>query len=350
MNKLRILRLWAWWGGCLLSIDLFTDGLWAANIEYNRDIRPILADQCFSCHGPDQQSRQADLRLDEREAAIAAGAIVAGRAMESELMRRILSEDPELLMPPPESHKHLTDAQKSLLRQWLDEGAVYQPHWSFVPPPHPALPTVRDPAWIRQPWDSFILAELDRRGLAPNPEADLRTLVRRVALDLTGLPPTPAEVEVVLNDPNPDRYERYVEQLLQRPSWGEHRARYWMDYARYGDTHGIHFDNYREMYSFRDWVIGAFNRNLPFDRFTVEQLAGDLLPNADLSQQIASGFHRCNITTNEGGIIDEEYAVLYARDRVLRGLPRPQIRSADAARVLPASRLLQQHDPERPRW
>ncbi|MFN9915621.1 MAG: DUF1549 domain-containing protein, partial [Pirellulaceae bacterium] len=166
------------------------------------------------------------------------------------------------------------------------------------------------------PWDSFILAELDRRGLAPNPEADLRTLVRRVALDLTGLPPTPAEVEVVLNDPNPDRYERYVEQLLQRPSWGEHRARYWMDYARYGDTHGIHFDNYREMYSFRDWVIGAFNRNLPFDRFTVEHLAGDLLPNADLSQQIASGFHRCNITTNEGGIIDEEYAVLYARDRV----------------------------------
>ena len=137
MNKLRILRLWAWWGGCLLSIDLFTDGLWAANIEYNRDIRPILADQCFSCHGPDQQSRQADLRLDEREAAIAAGAIVAGRAMESELMRRILSEDPELLMPPPESHKHLTDAQKSLPRQWLDEGAVYQPHWSFVPPPPP---------------------------------------------------------------------------------------------------------------------------------------------------------------------------------------------------------------------
>ncbi len=286
------------------------------DIEFNRDIRPILADQCFSCHGPDGNSRKADLRLDQREAVIASGAILPGKASESEVIRRILSSDPDEVMPPPDSHKKLTDEQRKLLQAWVDAGAEYQAHWAFISPTRPDLPEVKQVGWERNPIDRFVLAKLEAHGLSPNPEASLNTLVRRACLDITGLPPTPEEIEVVLNDPSPDRYEKYVDRLLDRPTWGEHRARYWMDYARYGDTHGIHFDNYREMYSYRDWVVEAFNQNLPFDQFTVEQLAGDLLPNATRDQQIASGFNRCNITTNEGGIIDEEYAVLYARDRV----------------------------------
>jgi cytochrome c553 len=288
----------------------------ASTVEFNRDILPILTDQCLSCHGPDGNSRQADLRLDRRDNAIELGAIVPGKADESELVKRIVSVDPDEIMPPPESHKKLDDRQRKLIRDWIDAGAEYQPHWAFIPPVKPAIPDVEQAGWSKNPIDSFILASLQSNGLSPNAEADLRTLIRRVSLDLTGLPPTPEEIESVLSDPRPGKYERYVDELLTRPTWGEHRARYWMDYARYGDTHGIHLDNYREMYSYRDWVIEAFNENLPFDRFTVEQLAGDLLPNSTLDQQIASGFNRCNITTNEGGIIDEEYAVLYARDRV----------------------------------
>ncbi|MFO0011670.1 MAG: DUF1553 domain-containing protein, partial [Planctomycetota bacterium] len=210
----------------------------------------------------------------------------------------------------------LTPQQKELLKTWIAEGAEYQGHWAFLAPVKPELPQVRNPNWVRNPIDRFILAELERRGLEPSPEADLRSLIRRVCLDLTGLPPTPQEIDRVLSDPSPERYENYVDELLSRQEWGEHRGRYWLDYARYADTHGIHFDNYREMWSYREWVIKAFNRNLPFDQFTIEQLAGDLLPNATLDQRIASGFHRCNITTNEGGVIEEEYRVLYARDRV----------------------------------
>jgi Protein of unknown function (DUF1553)/Protein of unknown function (DUF1549)/Concanavalin A-like lectin/glucanases superfamily/Planctomycete cytochrome C len=285
-------------------------------IEYNRDIRPILTDQCFSCHGPDSNSRKAELRLDQRDQAVANGAILPGKADESEIIRRIVSTDPDEVMPPPDSHKKLSDEQRKLLRAWIDAGAEYQAHWSFIAPTRPVSPEVKQSNWERNPIDRFILAKLESAGLSPNPEANLNTLVRRACLDITGLPPTPEELEAVLNDPSPERYENYVDRLLDRPTWGEHRARYWMDYARYGDTHGIHFDNYREMHSYRDWVIAAFNDNMPFDRFTIEQLAGDLLPDASRSQQIASGFNRCNITTNEGGIIDEEYAVLYARDRV----------------------------------
>jgi Protein of unknown function (DUF1553)/Protein of unknown function (DUF1549)/Concanavalin A-like lectin/glucanases superfamily/Planctomycete cytochrome C len=286
------------------------------DIEFNRDIRPILADQCFSCHGPDSNSRKADLRLDLREEVIAHGAILPGKANDSEFIRRILSSDPDEVMPPPDSHKKLTDDQRKMLQAWIDAGAEYQAHWAFIAPTRPVLPEVKQGGWERNPIDRFVLAKLEANGLSPNPQANLNTLIRRACLDITGLPPTPEEIEVVLNDPSPDHYEKYVDRLLDRPTWGEHRARYWMDYARYGDTHGIHFDNYREMYSYRDWVVEAFNQNIPFDQFTIEQLAGDLLPNATRDQQIASGFNRCNITTNEGGIIDEEYAVLYARDRV----------------------------------
>ncbi len=284
-------------------------------IEYNRDIRPILADTCFACHGPDSASRKADLRLDRRDDAIAAKALSPGKPEESGFIERIFSSDPDSLMPPPDSHKKLTAAQKELLKKWVASGAAYQPHWSFIAPTRPAAPTVKNAAWVRNPIDAFILARLEKEGLTPAAEADRRTLARRVSLDLTGLPPAPEAVEAFVNDTDPNAYEELVDKFLDSPKWGEHRGRYWLDYARYADTHGIHFDNFREMWTYRDWVIGAFNRNVPYDQFTIEQLAGDLLPNRTLEQQIASGFNRCNITTNEGGAIAEEYLVLYTRDR-----------------------------------
>jgi hypothetical protein len=287
----------------------------SGKIAFNRDIRPILAENCFSCHGPDSAARKADLRLDKREMAVESGAIVPGKADESELIRRIFSTDPDEAMPPAGSHKTLKPQQKELLKKWIASGAEYQLHWSFIAPTRPQPPVVKNEKWVRNPIDRFILARLEEQGLQPAPEADRRTLARRLSLDMTGLPPAPAEVEAFVNDTSPDAYEKLIDRLQASPHWGEHRGRYWLDAARYADTHGIHFDNYREIWSYRDWVIGAFNRNLPFDEFTIEQLAGDLLPNRTLEQHIASGFNRCNITTNEGGIIDEEYIVLYARDR-----------------------------------
>lgn len=290
-------------------------GASANKLQYNRDIRPILAENCFACHGPDSAARKADLRLDQREAAVTAGAIVPGKPEQSELIHRVYAAEGEGLMPPANSKKRLTEEQKALLKRWVAEGAEYQPHWSFIPPQRPPLPSVQDKSWPRNPIDYFILAELEKRGLKPAPEADRRTLARRLSLDLTGLPPDPAEVEAFVQDQDPNYYEKYVDKLLASPHWGEHRARYWLDYARYADTHGIHFDNYREIWAYRDWVIDAFNANMPFDQFTIEQLAGDLLPNPTLDQLIATGFQRNNITTNEGGVIPEEYIVLYARDR-----------------------------------
>jgi hypothetical protein len=291
-------------------------GVSGGMVQYNRDIRPILNDNCFACHGADVNKRAADLRLDVRDAALDAKAIVPGKPDESAIIQRILSTDENEVMPPPTSHKVLTVQQKDLLKTWIAEGAEYQGHWAYSTPTKPELPQVRNTAWIRNPIDRFVLAELERRGIEPAPEADLRSLIRRVSLDLTGLPASLEEVERVLADPSPERYENYVDELMARQEWGEHRGRYWLDYARYADTHGIHFDNFREMWSYRQWVIEAFNRNLPFDQFTIEQLAGDMLPNASLDQKIASGFNRCNITTSEGGAIDEEYKVLYTRDRV----------------------------------
>ncbi len=284
-------------------------------ILYNRDVRPILAETCFNCHGPDAASRRADLRLDLREVAIEFEAIVPGKPDESAAIHRIFSTDPDEVMPPPNERKQLTPEQKDLLKRWVAAGAPYETHWSYVPPVRPALPAVKNSNWVRNPIDAFILAQLEANGLEPAPEADRRTLARRLSLDLTGLPPEPAVVTAFLKDESPDAYERLVDRLLDSPHWGEHRGRYWLDAARYADTHGIHFDNFREIWAYRDWVIDAFNRNLPFDEFSIEQLAGDLLPNPTLEQRIATGFHRCNITTNEGGVIAEEYAVMYARDR-----------------------------------
>ena len=326
-------------------------------LRYNRDVRPILAENCFSCHGPDSASRKADLRLDRREAAITAEAIKPGQPDESALIQRILSTDPDEMMPPPASHKVLKKEQKETLKRWVAAGAEYEPHWSLLTPQRPEPPPVKNEAWIRNPIDRFILARLEQAGLQPAPEADRRTLARRLSLDLTGLPPAPEDVDQFVNDPSPDAYERYVDQLLELPQWGEHRGRYWLDAARYGDTHGIHIDNYREMWPYRDWVIEAFNRNMPFDQFTIEQLAGDLLPNRTLEQQIASGFNRCNITTSEGGAIaggisgplrsrshGDDFAGVDGTHGRLRGVPRSQVRSALAARVLRTGRVLQQHD------
>jgi hypothetical protein len=287
----------------------------ADKLEYNRTIRPILAENCFACHGPDSASRKADLRLDRREQAVETGVIVPGDAASSEMMRRILSTDPKEQMPPPATKKALTKAQIELLQKWLNDGAEYQAHWSFIAPVRSSPPAVKSAAWIKNPIDNFILAQLEGRGLSPAAEADRRTLARRLSLDLTGLPPDPAEVEAFVNDASTDAYGKLVDHYLDLPAWGEHRGRYWLDAARYADTHGIHFDNYREIWTYREWVIGAFNRNVPFDQFTIEQLAGDLLPDRTLDQTIASGFNRCNITSNEGGAIDEEYRVLYTRDR-----------------------------------
>jgi hypothetical protein len=298
-----------------ITLACFGLSVQAADLEFNRDIRPILSENCFACHGPDSAARKAKLRLDVRAEAIAAGVIIPGKPDDSPMIERVFADDPKQQMPPPKSHKKLTRLQKETLRRWVAGGAEYQAHWSLIAPKRPPLPAVKNVGWGRNAIDRFIVAELEKRGLQPAAEADRRTLARRLSLDLTGLPPEPAEVEAFVRDTAPDAYERLVDRYLDSPHWGEHRGRYWLDAARYADTHGIHFDNFREMWTYRDWVIRAFNRNLPFDEFTIEQLAGDLLPKRTIDQVVASGFNRCNITTNEGGAIAEEYLVLYTRDR-----------------------------------
>ncbi|WP_198421764.1 DUF1553 domain-containing protein [Lacipirellula parvula] len=290
-------------------------------LQFNRDIRPILSDKCFACHGPEAASREGGFRLDLRESAVGeadSGSIpvVPDQPDASELIARITSDDESLRMPPADSHKTLTPEEVDTLRRWIAQGAEWQQHWSFTAPVRPDLPAVEHENWPRGPIDRFIVARLEQEQLAPVAEADRTTLLRRVTLDLTGLPPTPAEVDAFLADNRPDAYERAVDKLLASPRYGEHMARFWLDAARYGDTHGLHLDNYREMWPYRDWVVQAFNRNLPFDDFIVEQLAGDLLPNATDDQLIASGFNRCHVSTNEGGVIPEEVYVTAVIDRV----------------------------------
>ncbi|HXP63288.1 MAG TPA: PSD1 and planctomycete cytochrome C domain-containing protein, partial [Dongiaceae bacterium] len=289
-------------------------------VQFNRDIRPILSETCFPCHGFDAGKRKAELRLDTLEGATAIHkgrqAVKGGDLEGSEMWRRISSTDPKSVMPPPEAKRRLKPAEMGLLRQWIESGAVYQRHWAFEPPVRPELPAVKQQGWARNEVDYFILAALESKGLEPAPEAAAQALVRRVTLDLTGLPPTPGEVDAYLADQGPKAYERWVDRLLESPRYGEQMARYWLDVARYGDTHGMHIDNERAIWAYRDWVVGAFNRNLPFDQFTTWQLAGDLLPNPSREQLIASGFNRCNLSTSEGGAIDEEFQVRYAVDRV----------------------------------
>ncbi len=311
----------------LLCILAGTTGALAAAdapIRFNRDIRPLIAENCFHCHGPDPGSRKAKLRFDREDGFFAARGkdgkdsptVVKGKPDESPFYQHITSKDPDEVMPPPAEHKVLKPEQKELLRRWIAQGAPWEAHWAFIPPERPALPTVAAKGWVRNPIDSFVLARLEAAGVAPAPEADRRTLARRLALDLTGLPPEPATVDAFATDQAADAYDKLVDRLMASPRYGEHRARYWLDAARYADTHGMHFDNYREIWPYRDWVIDAFNRNEPFDQFAIDQLAGDLLPEPTRAQRIATGFQRCNITTNEGGTIEAENLVNYARDRV----------------------------------
>lgn len=287
-------------------------------VDFQREVKPILSDGCFLCHGPDKSTRMVDLRLDIPEGAYEkrrAGQVVTpGDAKKSLLYQRITATGARQ-MPPVYSHKKLTAQQIETLRRWIDEGAEWKEHWAYKAPVRPAEPKVKDGGWARNAIDRFVLARLEEKGLKPAKEAGRRTLIRRLSLDLTGLPPSPEEVEAFVNDKPADAYERLVDRLMASERWGEHRGRYWLDAARYGDTHGIHIDNYRDIWPYRDWVINAFNRNMPFDRFTVEQLAGDLLPEPTLEQRIATGFQRCNPTTNEAGVIIDEVEAMYAKDR-----------------------------------
>ncbi len=299
-------------------------------VQFNRDIRPIIADACFHCHGPDPASRKASLRLDTEAGFFAPRmtkdgkeeppTIIKGQPDKSTLYQRIISKDEDEIMPPPKEHKTLKPAQVALIKHWIEQGAPWQPHWSLVAPQKAPLPELADASWAKNPTDRFVGAKLAAAGLKPAAEADAHTLVRRVSLDLTGLPPSPA----LLAKYAPKAGERLgdaqlaalIDELIATPAYGEHRARYWLDAARYADTHGLHFDAYREMWPYRDWVVKSFNRNQPFDQFTVEQLAGDLLPKPTEEQLIATGLQRCNITTNEGGTIVEENLANYAADRV----------------------------------
>ena len=302
---------------------------WAADasVDFQRDVRPILADNCFACHGPDEAAREADLRLDTREGAFGTrppagrssrrrgAAVVAGDVAGSLLVDRIRHRNDRRRMPPAVSNKSLNDEQIAVLTRWIEEGATWDQHWSFQAIADPSPPAVRNEAWVRSPLDRFVLDRLEEEGLEPAPEADRSTLARRVAFDLTGLPPDPGTLASFLDDTSEDAYGKLVDRLLASRHWGEHRARYWLDAARYADTHGIHIDNYRQMHAYRDWAIRAFNKNMPFDEFTVEQVAGDLLADPTLDQLIATGFQRNNITTNEGGVVPEEYEAIYAKDR-----------------------------------
>lgn len=312
----------------VLAISLISGSQGAAEtkpspkrIDFNRSIRPIFSDTCFACHGPDAQARMADLRLDTKDG----GAfderdghrlVVPGDSAKSRLFQRISSKDDAERMPPVTSGLKLTEQQIELIKQWIDEGAHWESHWAFEPPQRPAVPEVKQREWIRNSIDGFVLARLEQEGLKPAHEADKVTLLRRVTLDLTGLPPTPREVDSFLADSSSDAYEKRVDQLLASPHYGEHMALFWLDLARYSDTHGYHIDSHRDMWPWRDWVIRAFNRNMPFDEFAIEQIAGDLLPNPTLDQQVATGFNRNHMINYEGGAIPEEYQNEYVVDRV----------------------------------
>lgn len=288
-------------------------------VLFNRDIRPILAANCLACHGFDGKQRKADLRLDTWEGATqvrdGAAAVRPGDPDGSELWRRVSSSDPNMIMPPPDSKKQLLPREKELLRQWIVQGATYPKHWAFEPPRSPMVPERVEGFGSDHPIDRFLDQRLAREGLPANGEAPRETLIRRVAFALTGLPPTIEEVNEFLADQSPVAYDRMVERCLKSPHYGEEMARHWLDFARYADTHGLHLDNERTMWAYRDWVVQAFNRNQPFDAFTVEQLAGDLLPEPTQDQKIATGFNRCNVTTGEGGSIDAEFLYRYAVER-----------------------------------
>ena len=307
----------AWMIGLTLIVPVCSVA--TAEVDFSREVRPILSNNCFQCHGPDENARTSELRLDTGAFADLGGhfAIVAGDLEAGTLLKRVTTEDADQRMPPPDSdYKQLTPEEVDTLRRWIAEGARWEAHWAFVPPVRPNVPDVSDSEWPVNEIDHFTLVKMREHGFGPSPEASKETLIRRVTLDLTGLPPTVAEVEDFLSDDSPDAYETLVDRLLRSPRYGEHMTRYWLDVARYGDTHGLHLDNKRSIWKYRDWLIDAFNDNKPFDQMTVEQIAGDLLPDPDVMQVVATGFNRCNVSTSEGGSIAEECYVRNTVDRV----------------------------------
>ena len=300
-----------------LSIASFSCLLKATDeVDYNRDVRPILAEKCYPCHGPDKKARKAKLRLDDLAVAVKSGAITPGKPDESELVERIFSDDPDERMPPKKSKTSLDAGEKELLRKWVAGGARTSRHWAFVPPKQPGVPNIRNASWPRNAIDRFILARLEKEKLEPAAEADRYTLVRRLYLDLVGLPPTPEEADAFVNDKNPKAYEDLVDSLLKSPGYGERWARDWLDLARYADSNGYEKDRDRTIWPWRDWVIRALNDDMPYDQFTIEQLAGDMLPNATPSQVVATGFHRNTMLNEEGGIDPLEYRFYSMVDRV----------------------------------
>ena len=316
----------------LLCVTVALAGLMAArplaaadsSPSFTRDIKGVLSNRCVRCHGPDAESRHGGgdegLRLDTFAGATADlgghAAIVPGKPDESEIMKRITSDDPDLMMPPPDAGERLPAKQVEILKRWIAAGATYEPHWAYVTPKRPALPAVKDAAWPKNDVDRFILARLEAEGLAPQPEADRATLARRLALDLTGLPLSPEEIDAFVADRGPDAVEKLVDRLLAHDGYGEHMARQWLDLARYADSAGYADDPPRTIWGWRDWVVRAFDANMPFDEFTLRQIAGDLLPNATLDDKVATGFHRNTLTNSEGGTIDEEFRTVAIVDRV----------------------------------
>ena len=309
-----------WFRRLLLALALTSCVAGAGEIRFNRDIRPILSDKCFKCHGPDASNRKADLRLDTLEGALidlgGYAAMVPGDPVNSELISRITTGDEDDLMPPPDTGKTLSDDEKKLFREWIAQGGEYEAHWAYIPPKRPTMPTVSDRAWPSGAIDRFILARIESANLSMSPEADAATLARRLHFDLIGLPPSPHLAKRLVNDTSPEEYTRVVEELLASPRFGERLATYWLDLVRYADTVGYHGDQDHAITPYRDWVIKAFNDNMPFDQFTAEQLAGDLLPSATVNQKIASGYNRLLQTSHEGGVQKKEYLAKYSADRV----------------------------------
>ena len=329
MKKLYIVALICLIGAAVLfsfvyfSSEKANRGSGAETISYNFQVRPILSDKCYACHGPDANKREAGLRLDiEKEAYKAlkdnpkAHAIVPGKPNLSEVYLRVSTTDTSIMMPPASSNlPTLTEAEVAVIKKWIEEGAKYEPHWAFVPPQKSALPQVKNKAWPKNEIDNFVLSKMEEHGLAPNEEADKERLLRRIALDITGLPPTPGMIDSFVKSTDPNVYEKTIDALLQQPAYGERMAIPWLDVARYADSHGYQDDNYRSQWPWRDWVIHAFNENLPYDKFVTWQLAGDLIPDATKEQILATGFNRNHKITEEGGVIDEEYRVEYVVDR-----------------------------------
>jgi hypothetical protein len=298
-----------------LAVGLLAADAPAKPVDFNREVRPILSDYCFACHGPDEANRKAGLRFDIKEGAIGK-VVIPGDPAKSRLFVRMSHENKARRMPPPAFGRQPDDKQIALVKRWIEQGADWKTHWAYDPPKRVEPPPVALKSWPKNTIDRFVLARLEKEGLKPSPEAAKTTLLRRLTLDLTGLPPTSAEIDAFLADKSPNAYEKQVDRLLAKPQYGERMAMMWLDLARYADTHGYHIDSHRDMWPWREWVIRAFNNNLPFDRFTVEQIAGDLLPNPTKDQIIATGFNRNHMINYEGGAIPEEYLVEYVADRV----------------------------------